>query len=97
MLRVNFILFLYFSESDDKTEVWYYSTRLQVEELLHRLDGENYEKTLVENILYHKEEIYRQMLITEAVTHKVNTNHRKTYLEAENGNHFIFNLIIYKK
>jgi len=72
-------------ESEDKTEVWYYSTRLQVEELLFRLDSENYEKTLVENILYQKEEIFRQMGVTESVTQKMNANHRKTYLDLENG------------
>ncbi len=74
-----------FSESDDRKEVWYYSTRLQVEELLHRLDTEKYESSLVENILYFKEEIYRQMSITEKVTSTMNVQHRKTYLEAENG------------
>ena len=74
-----------FSESEDRKEVWYYSTRLQVEELLHRLDAETYEANLVENILYYKEEIYRQMGITEKVTNTMNAHHRKTYLEAENG------------
>jgi hypothetical protein len=56
-----------------------------VEELLHRLDTEKYESSLVENILYFKEEIYRQMGITEKVTSTMNAQHRKTYLEAENG------------
>jgi hypothetical protein len=56
-----------------------------VEELLHRLDTEKYESSLVENILYFKEEIYRQMSITEKVTSTMNVQHRKTYLEAENG------------
>jgi len=73
-------------ESEDGTEVWYYSTPLQVEELLSRLDGSLYEAELVDAIVSQKDEILRQMEITDAVTVKQNPQRRKTYLEAENGN-----------
>jgi nucleosome-remodeling factor subunit BPTF len=55
-------------ESDDGNEVWYYTTPLQVEELLHRLDEDHYEAALVEAIKNQKEEIYAHMAITQKVT-----------------------------
>ncbi|CAL8092678.1 unnamed protein product [Orchesella dallaii] len=72
-------------ESEDGSEVWYYSTRGQVEELLQRLDTDKYESTLATNIKVVEEEIYRQMEVTEEVTRLQNTQRRKTYLEVENG------------
>ncbi|ODM94816.1 hypothetical protein Ocin01_11866 [Orchesella cincta] len=72
-------------ESEDGSEVWYYSTRGQVEELLQRLDSDNYESVLAANIKGIEEEIYRQMDVTEEVTRLQNTQRRKTYLEIENG------------
>jgi len=42
-------------ESDDGTEVWYYS--MQVEELLSRLDGSLYEAEIVDAIVSQKDQI----------------------------------------
>ncbi|CAG7825806.1 unnamed protein product [Allacma fusca] len=72
-------------ESDDGKEVWYYSTMYQVEELLNQLDTQGYEAELYDAIAIQKDEIYRHMAITEKVTSTMNTQHRKTYLEAENA------------
>jgi len=74
---------LTFSESEDGSSVWYYTTPLQVEELLYRLDEEVYEAELVDNIRTNKDEIIRQMEITEKITGEMKS-HRKTYIEAEN-------------
>ncbi|XP_035706567.1 nucleosome-remodeling factor subunit NURF301 isoform X3 [Folsomia candida] len=74
------------AESEDGSSVWYYSTPLQVEELLYRLDEEGYEAELVENIRNCKDEIVRQMEVTEQITEQSNSLlHRKTYIEAENA------------
>jgi len=59
---------------------------LQVEELLIRLDGSLYEVELVDAIVSQIDEILRQIGITDAVTVEQNSQRRKTYLEAENGN-----------
>lgn len=83
---LTFFGFNFFSESEDGSSVWYYSTPLQVEELLYRLDEEGYEAELVENIRNCKDEIVRQMEVTEQITEQSNSLlHRKTYIEAENG------------
>jgi hypothetical protein len=79
-----FYLFIANRESEDGSSVWYYTTPLQVEELLYRLDEEVYEADLVDNIRTWKDEIVRQMEITEKITDVVK-NHRRTYIEAENG------------
>jgi hypothetical protein len=79
-----FYLFITNRESEDGSSVWYYTTPLQVEELLYRLDEEVYEADLVDNIRTWKDEIVRQMEITEKITDVVK-NHRRTYIEAENG------------
>ena len=59
----------------------------QVEELLNQLDPEGYEAELYEAIASQKEEIYRQMAVTEKVTNQMNQKykHQKTYIDAENG------------
>lgn len=82
---LHFPPFLFCRESEDGSSVWYYSTPLQVEELLYRLDEENYEAVLVENIKNFKEEIIRQMEVTEQITNQANTSHKRTYIEAENA------------
>lgn len=74
--------------------MWYYSTPLQVEELLYRLDEEGYESELVENIKNAKEEIVRQMQVTESITDDANGFRRKTYIDAENSEYSIIKVQI---
>lgn len=65
-------------------EVWYYTTGQQLQELLNVLDAEEMEAPLVRELLEMKQEILRQMDITERLTNQVKGN-RKSYLEVENS------------
>lgn len=62
---------------------WYYSTRLQFDELLSSLDRDCYEKDLYQSLTEFQEDIYRQMAITEKLT-KLAKGTRKSYLEVVN-------------
>ncbi|KPJ15071.1 hypothetical protein RR48_09098 [Papilio machaon] len=66
-------------------DVWYYTTSKQFQEFFLRLDGDEMEAPLVRELLEMKEEIIRQMDITEKLTNQVKGN-RKSYLEVENAN-----------
>ena len=77
-----------FVESDDG-EVWYYSTPIQLQELLNSLDQKNMEVALFREIGDFKEEIIRQMNITEKLTN-VHKGNKKSYLEVENGKYYYF-------
>lgn len=78
------ILCLCFSEAENG-EVWYYTSAQQFEELLNILDSDEMEAPLVRELLEMKQEILRQMDITERLTNQVKGN-RKSYLEIENAN-----------
>ena len=67
-------------ESD--TECWYYTTRKQLNELIYCLSGETYEVDLLNTIENNREEIERQMEVTEELT-RVGAAHRRTWLEIE--------------
>ncbi|CAB3236349.1 unnamed protein product [Arctia plantaginis] len=73
-----------FVESENG-EVWYYTTPQQLEELLSVLDSDEMEAPLVRELLEMKNEILRQMDITERLTNQVKGS-RKSYLEIENAN-----------
>lgn len=77
----NVHFFLFSSESDDG-EAWYYSCPAQFELLLDTLDSSNYEVALCQEMFEFKEEIIRQMNITEKITNQAKGN-RKSYLEVE--------------
>jgi hypothetical protein len=64
--------------------VWYYSTPVQLEELLQAVDKEHMEVALAREIGDFKEEIVRQMEITEKLTN-LNKGNKKSYLDAENS------------
>ncbi|KAK2580560.1 hypothetical protein KPH14_007689 [Odynerus spinipes] len=72
-----------FVESEDG-EVWYYSTPLQLEELLHCLDRNEMEVALYRELSDYKDEIVRQMDLTESITNQFKGN-KKSYLEVENA------------
>ncbi len=69
---------------DESTGVTYYSSEAQLEELLQTLDREKWETDLVKNIEEIKEEILRQMAITEQLTNDAK-NGRRSILENEHG------------
>ncbi|XP_012254800.2 nucleosome-remodeling factor subunit NURF301 isoform X2 [Athalia rosae] len=73
-----------FVESEDG-EVWYYSTPLQFEELMSCLDQNEMEVALYRELSDYKEEIIRQMELTEKITNQCKGN-KKSYLEVENAN-----------
>ncbi|XP_018314724.1 nucleosome-remodeling factor subunit NURF301 isoform X2 [Mycetomoellerius zeteki] len=72
-----------FVESEDG-EVWYYSTSLQLEELMLALDQNEMEVALYRELSDYKEEIVRQMELTETITNQFKGN-KKSYLETENN------------
>lgn len=78
-----FFIMFYFSESEDG-EVWYYSTSLQLEELMLVLDPNEMEVALCRELSDYKDEIVRQMELTETITNQFKGN-KKSYLEIENG------------
>jgi len=71
-------------ESEDGSSVWYYSTTHQLDELVHVLDADRYERDLVQVIGEMREEIDRQMLLTEQLTKAVQAG-RKSVIDVLNG------------
>lgn len=84
---------VYFRENDEG-EVWYYSSPLQLEELLKLLDSNELEKTLCRELQDCKEEIVRQMELTEKLTNQYKGN-KKSYFEVENGKFYLFSLVAF--
>ncbi|XP_011691661.1 PREDICTED: nucleosome-remodeling factor subunit NURF301 isoform X2 [Wasmannia auropunctata] len=72
-----------FIESEDG-EVWYYSLALQLEELMLGLDQNEMEVALYRELSDYKEEMVRQMELTETITNQFKGN-KKSYLEIENN------------
>lgn len=73
-----------FVENEEGTQVWYYSTVDQFEQLLTRLDSDDMELSLCRELADLKEEIERQMDITEVLTNE-NKGSKRSYLEVENA------------
>ena len=69
--------------------MWYYSTLPQLRELLHSLDDERYERDLVQIIAEMREEIDRQMQLTEQLTKAVQAG-RRSVIDVLNGTSDIF-------
>ncbi|XP_063972664.1 nucleosome-remodeling factor subunit NURF301 isoform X2 [Diachasmimorpha longicaudata] len=72
-----------FVESEDG-EIWYYSSPLQLEELMRCLDKDEFEVALYRELSDYKDEIIRQMMLTESITNQFKGN-KKSYLEVENA------------
>lgn len=85
-MRTHIILNVYdfFSSESEDGEVWYYSTSLQLEELMLALDQNEMEVALYRELSDYKEEIVRQMELTETITNQFKGN-KKSYLETENS------------
>lgn len=80
------------SESEDG-EVWYFSSPLQLEELMLALDPNEMEVALYRELSDYKEEIVRQMELTETLTNQFKGN-KKSYLEIENSKINLINFLI---
>lgn len=70
-------------EKDNET--WYYSSKVQLEELLETLDNDEWEADLVDAINEIKDDILRHMNLTEDLTNTAKGN-KKSVLEIENAN-----------
>lgn len=72
-----------FIETEDGSETWYYSTEAQFESVLCKLDPNDLEKQLYKEMTEYKDEIVKQMQLTESLTNE-NKGNKKSYLEIEN-------------
>ncbi|XP_067860004.1 nucleosome-remodeling factor subunit BPTF isoform X4 [Heptranchias perlo] len=74
-------------DKDDEKDkrVWYYSSKMQLAELIESLDKEYWEYDLCRILEEMRDEIHRHMDITEDLTNKVRGNN-KSCLSAANGN-----------
>lgn len=77
------MFFFYYSEAQNG-EVWYYSTAFQLEEMLKTLDKDDMESQLYRELEEYKDEIVRQMELTEKLTNQLKGN-KKTYFDAEHA------------
>lgn len=86
---------LFFREEDDETEVgkriWYYSSKVQLGELLELLDKGFWENDLAAVLDELREEIHAHMDITEELTNKARNNN-KAYLTVVNGKELVLSL-----
>ncbi|XP_059483006.1 nucleosome-remodeling factor subunit NURF301 isoform X2 [Neocloeon triangulifer] len=69
---------------NEEGEIWYYSTKVQLDALLDALDDEDMESMLCRELSDCHDEIVRQMEITEKVTISQKGN-KKSYLDSENA------------
>lgn len=74
--------------------MWYYSTPLQLEELMLALDQNEMEVALYRELSDYKDEIVRQMELTESITNQFKGN-KKSYLEIENSKNYYFQLTLF--
>lgn len=72
-----------FVETEDGSETWYYSTEAQFNIVLNKLDPEFFEKQLYKEIDDCKDEIVKQMKLTETLTNDLKGN-KRSYFEIEN-------------
>ena len=63
----------------------YYTTRKQLEELLHAIDSKNYEHDLSEAIHNIRDDMEDNMKLTESITKDKKPVNRQSYLELEDG------------
>ncbi|XP_058053508.1 nucleosome-remodeling factor subunit NURF301 [Anopheles bellator] len=79
-----FIVRRLFVESEDASQIWYYSTVKQFELLLSKLDPNEMESELYEQLDEdYRDEIVRQMTLTEAITNQ-HKGSKKSYIEVDN-------------
>lgn len=73
-------------EEEEGKRIWYYSTKVQLGELIEVLDKEFWENDLCAMLEELREEIHAHMDITEDLTNKARSNN-KAYLTVANGRH----------
>ena len=73
---------------ESETEIFYYSTKIQLDELIKSLDPSKYESKLIRNINEQYEEIVRCMQITEELTNSRKDSNR-SYFDDDNGKFYV--------
>ncbi|XP_017481790.1 PREDICTED: nucleosome-remodeling factor subunit NURF301 isoform X1 [Rhagoletis zephyria] len=68
----------------DNGKIWYYSTESKLEQLLNLLDKDDLESGLYNQLTERKDEIIRQMKLTESITKEQNKYQRLSYIDEEN-------------
>uniref|UniRef100_A0A803YPU1 Bromodomain PHD finger transcription factor n=1 Tax=Meleagris gallopavo TaxID=9103 RepID=A0A803YPU1_MELGA len=71
------------SESEKDKKVWYYSTKIQLAELIECLDKDYWEADLCKTLEEMREEVHRHMDVTEDLTNKARGTN-KSFLSAAN-------------
>ncbi|OWK58285.1 Nucleosome-remodeling factor subunit BPTF [Lonchura striata] len=71
------------SESEKDKKIWYYSTKIQLAELIECLDKDYWEADLCKTLDEMREEIHRHMDVTEDLTNKARGSN-KSFLSAAN-------------
>lgn len=79
---------------DENKQTWYYSTKVQLGELLEVLDKGFWENDLCSVLEEMREEIHTHMDITEELTNKARGNN-KAYLTVANGKKIYKSKLIY--
>ncbi|XP_053689324.1 nucleosome-remodeling factor subunit NURF301 [Sabethes cyaneus] len=72
-----------FIENEDSSKVWYFSTEKQFKLLLSKLDAVEYEAHLCKEFEDRRDEIIRQMALTESITNQ-HKGGKKSYFELDN-------------
>ncbi|KAM7358275.1 nucleosome-remodeling factor subunit NURF301 E(bx) isoform 2-T3 [Cochliomyia hominivorax] len=72
-----------FVEDQSGENVWYYSSTNKFQLLLNSIDGNDLESRLYSQLIEMKDEIIRQLKITESLTNEYKHN-KKSYIEMEN-------------
>ncbi|XP_062542948.1 LOW QUALITY PROTEIN: nucleosome-remodeling factor subunit NURF301-like [Armigeres subalbatus] len=72
-----------FIETEDSSEVWYFSTVKQFEYLFSKLDPDDLEMHLCKELDERKDEIIKHMTLTETITNQQKGN-KKSYIELDN-------------
>uniref|UniRef100_A0A8C3NAQ9 Uncharacterized protein n=1 Tax=Geospiza parvula TaxID=87175 RepID=A0A8C3NAQ9_GEOPR len=71
------------SESEKDKKIWYYSTKIQLAELIECLDKDYWEADLCKTLDEMREEVHRHMDVTEDLTNKARGSN-KSFLSAAN-------------
>lgn len=93
ILKPSFSTWMYREEvgEHDEIKIWYFSTRVQLEQLMECLDTKYWEMDLCATLEEMKEEIQAHMAITEDLTNTARGN-SKAYLTALDGTYFLVSL-----
>lgn len=83
------------TENENEKKIWYYSTRVQLAELIDCLDKDYWEAELCKILEEMREEIHRHMDITEDLTNKARGSN-KSFLAAANGEGNFFIILFVK-